>query len=161
MSEVDRVTDKAVNDGGILAILYFDIHGSDKDTLVQLATGFVQKVLGEKGVIFAKGEIDEPMEGEGIFSTSLELKVLTSDVVSMAELCANFCPFSLEVLEPQQFKLPVSDMQDLLMFVASNSHDYKKYILEKVSPKEQQEEYKKNLKNRMEVGRRLLEKKKD
>jgi hypothetical protein len=160
MSEVDKVTEKAVNEGGILALLYFDIHGSDKDTLVQLATGFVQKVLKEKGVIFAKGEIDEPMESEGLFSTSLELKVLTKDVVSMAEICSNFCPFSLEVLEPQDFRMPVADMQDLLMFISSNSHDYKKYILQKVSPKEQQEAYKRNLRNRTEIGKRLLEKKK-
>jgi hypothetical protein len=160
MSEVDKLTEKAVNEGGILALLYFDIHGSDKENLIQLATGFVQKLLGEEGVIFAKGEIDEPMEAEGLFSTSVEVKVLARDVESMAQLCASYCPFSLEVLEPQQFKIPVAHMQDLLMFVASNSHDYKKYILEKVSPREQQEAYKRNLKNRAEIGKRLLERKK-
>jgi hypothetical protein len=160
MSEVDNVTRKAVEEGGLLALLYFDIHGSDKDTLIQLATGFVQKILKEKGVVFAKAEIDEPLESEGLFSTSLELKVLSKDVESMARLCANFCPFSLEILEPQEFRMPIAHMQDLLMFVASNSHDYKKYILEKVSPPEQQEAYKRNLRNRAEIGKRILERKK-
>lgn len=160
MSEVDKVTEKAVGEGGILALLYFDLHGQDKEALVQLAAGFVQKMLGEEGVIFAKGEIDEPMESEGLFSTSLEVKILMKDVTSMAELCASYCPFSLEVLEPQEFRIPISHMQDLLMFVASNSHDYKKYIFEKVSPGEQKEAFRKNLRSREEIGKRLIEKKK-
>jgi hypothetical protein len=160
MGEVDKLTEKTVADGGVLAILYFDIHGSDKDTLVQLGTGMVQKVLKEDGVVFARGEIDEPVENEGLFSTSLELKVLVRDVVSLAELCANFSPFSLEILEPKEFRVPVSHMQDLFMFVSSNAHDYKKYILEKLSPPDQAAEYAKGLKSRVDLGKKLLEKKK-
>ena len=162
MNEVDKLTEKTVEEGGVLALLYFDIHGLDKDTLVQLGTGMVQKVLKEPGVVFARGEIDEPMEAEGMFSTSLELRVLVQDVLSLAQLCANFSPFSLEILEPQQFKTPVSHMQDLFMFVSSNAHDYKKYILmKKLSTPEEQQEYAKNLKRRVDLGKNLLEKKKE
>lgn len=160
MGEVDKLTEKTVNEGGVLAVLYFDIHGSDKDTLVQLGTGMVQKVLKENGIVFARGEIDEPLENEGMFSTSLELKVLVKNVVALAELCANFSPFSMEILEPQQFRVPVSHMHDLFMFVASNAHDYKKYILEKLSTPEKGAEYAKTLKGRADLGKRLLENKK-
>ncbi|MBD3398099.1 hypothetical protein GF412_02785 [Candidatus Micrarchaeota archaeon] len=160
MSEVDNLTEKTVEEGGVLALLYFDIHGTDRDTLVNLSTGLVQKVLKQDGVVFARGEIDEPMEAEGMFSTSLELKVLTKDVVSLAQLCADFSPFSLELLEPQEFRVPVPHMQDLFMFVSTNSHDYKKYILQKLSPPEKGAEYAKNLHARAELGKKLLEKKK-
>ncbi len=160
MSEVDKLTEKTVEEGGVLAILYFDIHGTDKDTLVQLSTGLVQKILTQAGVVFARGEIDEPMKQEELFSTSLELRVLTQDVTSLAQLCADFSPFSLEILEPQDFKVPASHMQDLFMFVSSHSHDYKKYILQKMSPPEKGAEYAKNLHARAELGKKLLEKKK-
>ena len=160
MSEVDRLTEKTVDEGGVLALLYFDIHGSDKDTLVQLGTGMVQKVLKEEGVVYARAEIDEPIENEGMFSTSLELRVLAENVLSLGQLCANYSPFSLEILEPQTFKTPVSAMQDLYMFIASTTHDYKKYILQKkLATPEQQQEYAKNLKRRADLGKRLLEKK--
>lgn len=159
MNQVDKVTEKAVQEGGVLALLYFDLHGTDKETLVNLGTGLVQKILKEKGVIFARGEIDEPMENEGLFSTSIELKVLTEDVVSLAEMCANFSPFSLEILEPQEFRLPVSHMQDLFMFVSSNAHDYKKYILQKLSTPEKAAEYAKTLHHRAELGKKMREKK--
>lgn len=160
MGEVEKLTQKTVDDGGVLALLYFDIHGSDKEVLMQIGAGLVQKILREEGVVFAKGEIDEPIEEEGLFSTSVELKVLTGDSVSLAHLCANFCPFSLEILEPQEFRVSVADMQDLFMFVSSNAHDYKKYIIQKLSTPEKGAEYAKNLKNRAEIGKRLLAKKK-
>ena len=160
MSEVDKLTEKTVEEGGVLALLYFDIHGTEKDTLVQLSTGMVKKILEQPGVVFARGDIDEPMESEGLFSTSLELKVLTQNVASLAELCANFSPFSLEILEPQEFRVPVPHMQDLFMFISSHTHDYKKYILQKMSPPEKGAEYAKNLHARAELGKKLLEKKK-
>ena len=160
MSEVDRLTQKTVEEGGVLALLYFDIHGSDKDTIVQLGTGMLQKVLKEEGVVFARIEIDEPVESEGMFSTSLEMRVLVQEVTSLAQLCVNFSPFSIEILEPQNFKVPIAHMQDLFMFIASTSHDYKKYILQnKLATPEQQEEYAKNLKRRADLGKKLLEKK--
>ncbi|MEM4272632.1 MAG: hypothetical protein QXH30_03495 [Candidatus Bilamarchaeaceae archaeon] len=150
---------KTIGDGGVLALLYFDLHGNNKETLVQLGAGLVQKVLKEEGIVFAKGEIDEPMENEGLFSTSIEMKVLTKDFSSLAGLCSNFCPFSLEVLEPQEIVLDTAHMQDLLMYISTSSHDYKKYIIEKLSTPETRAEYAKNLKNRAEIGKKLLEKK--
>ena len=161
MGEVDKLTEKTVGEGGVLALLYFDLHGTDKDTLVQLGTGLVQKILNEEGVVFARGEIDEPIEGEELASTSLELRILTKNVLSLAEICANFSPFSLEILEPQEFKVPVPHMQDLFMFVSSTAHDYKKFIIEKrLADPEKQKEYGKSLHRRAELGKKLLEKKK-
>ncbi len=160
MSEVDKLTERTVDEGGVLALLYFDLHGTDKDTLVHLSTGLVQKVLTQEGVVFARGEIDEPMEDNKLFSTSLELRVLTKDVTTLAQLCADFSPFSLELLEPQEFKIPVPHMQDLFMFVSSYSHDYKKYILQKMSSPEKGAEYAKSLHARAELGKKLLENKK-
>ncbi len=96
-----------------------------------------------------------------MFTTSLELRVLVQDVTALAQLCVNFSPFSIEILEPHQFKVSIAHMQDLFMFIASTSHDYKKYILQnKLSTPEQQEEYAKNLKRRADLGKKLLEKKK-
>ncbi len=160
MGEVDRLTEKTVDEGGVLALLYFDIHGSDKDNIVQLGTGMLQKILKEQGVVFARMEIDEPIESDGMFSTSLELRVLVQEVTVLAALCANFSPFSLEILEPQQFKIPITHMQDLFMFIASTAHDYKKYILQnKLATPQQQEEYAKTLKRRADLGKRILDKK--
>jgi len=162
MSEVDRLTEKAVDEGGVLSLLYFDIHGIDKDTLIQLGTGLIQKIIKEPGVVYARGEIDEPIEGEGMFSTSVEIRVLTQDVLSLGQLCANFSPFSMEILEPSTFKVPVAHMHDLFMYVANATHDYKKYIVQnKLSTPEQEAEYAKNLKRRADLGKKLLEQKED
>ena len=159
IKDLNMLIKKTVQDGGVLVLLYFDLHGNNKDALVQLGAGLVQKMLKEEGVVFAKGEIDEPMENEKLFSTSIEMKVLTKDFASLAGICSNFCPFSIEVLEPRQISLDTPHMQDLLMYVSSSSHDYKKYIIEKLSTPETRAEYAKNLQNRVDIGKKLLEKK--
>ncbi|MEW5995983.1 MAG: hypothetical protein AB1657_00095 [Candidatus Micrarchaeota archaeon] len=157
--DIGRLIDKTVKDGGVLALLYFDLHGTPKDALQKLGVGFVQKVLREQGVLYASGEIDEPMEREGIFSTTVEIKVLTKDLLSLARLCAQHSPFSVEVLRPEEFALSVPELHELLMFIGATTHDYRKYIMEKVASLEEKERYKKSLEQRMRMGEKLMEKK--
>ncbi|MCX6768402.1 MAG: hypothetical protein NTY83_00980, partial [Candidatus Micrarchaeota archaeon] len=78
--DIGKLIEKTVKDGGVLALLYFDLHGNQKEALQKLGVGFVQKILQEQGVKYAQGEIDEPMESGGIVSTSVEIKVLTTDL---------------------------------------------------------------------------------
>lgn len=154
--DINRLIEKTVKDGGVLALLYFDLHGNQKDALQKLGVGFVQKILQEQGVLYAQGEIDEPIQSEGLFSTSVEVKVLTKDLISLARICASHSPFSVEVLQPEEFILSISELHELLMFVGTTTHDYKKYIMEKVASPEERERYKKSLEQRIKIGEKLL-----
>ncbi len=157
--DVSKLIEKTVKDGGVLALLYFDLHGNQKEALQKLGVGFVQKLLQEPGVLYAHGEIDEPMENAGLFSTSVEVKVLAQDIVTLARLCGSYSPFSLEILQPGEFVLSVSDMHEILMFLGAMTHDYKKYIMEKVATPEAKERYKKSLEQRIKIGEKLMGKK--
>jgi hypothetical protein len=139
--------------------MYFDLHGTGKEAIQKIGVGFVQKLLKEPGVRYAQGEIDEPIEAEGVYSTSLEIKVLTQDLMSLARLCAINSPFSVEILRPDSFKLPIAQLHELLMFISSTTHDYKKYIMEKVATPEDRERYKRHLEQRLKMGEKLLGKK--
>ncbi len=157
--DIGKLIDRTVKDGGLLSLLYFDLHGNQKEALQNLGVGFVQKLLKEPGVLYAQGEIDEPTETEGALSTTLEVKVLTKDLMGVARVCAAYSPFSVEVLKPEDFTLSVAELHELLMFIGATTHDFKKYIMEKVATPEDMEKYKKSLESRIKMGEKLMGKK--
>lgn len=159
--DIEKLTQKTVEEGGILAILYFDLHANTKEALQQLGAGLVQKLLQEQGVVFALGEIDEPIENQGLFSTSVEVKILVKNLVLFAHICGDYSPFSIEILRPDEIKLSIDKAHDLLMNISINNYGLKKTMLEKVYRGEDLEKFKKVVLNRMELGKKILEKKDD
>lgn len=163
MSETDKKLDKLLKDtlasGGVKAVLYFDLHGNSPDILKELSAGFIQRMLDEPGVVWVMGEIDEPITQGDFYSTSIEVKVLTLDFASLAKLCTMYSPFSLEILAPQEIKLSLDKAHELLLSVSSTSFDYKKFIIEKLSKPEDLARYRKSIEQKVELGRRLLDKK--
>ncbi|MBI5051307.1 hypothetical protein HZC08_00965 [Candidatus Micrarchaeota archaeon] len=163
MVDIDKLTKETIEKGGLLTMLYFDLHGSSKEILTQLGAGFIQKLLKEPGVLSAYGEIDEPLETEDkkFFSTSVEVKILTKDFNSLVNICALYSPFGAEILRPNEVKLRLDSAQDVLMAVSNSTFEYKKYIIEKISSPQDVERYKAHLKQKAELGKQLLEKKDD
>lgn len=159
MTDADKLTKDTLSKGGVLATLYFDLHGNSSEVLKDLSAGFVQKMLKEPGVVWVLGEIDDPITQGDFFSTSIEVKVLTHDFISLLKLCALYSPFSLEILRPDEIKLSLDKAHEVLLDVSTMTFDYKKYILEKLSKSEDFERYRKSLEQKVELGRRLLEKK--
>ncbi|MDD5023387.1 MAG: hypothetical protein PHU63_04425 [Candidatus ainarchaeum sp.] len=160
MSEVDKVTDKTVEQGGVLALLYFDLQGGNKELLQQLGVGFIKKLLTEQGVVYARGQIDEPIMENNTIYTSIEVKILTKSFSDLMRLCGNYSPFSVEVLKPNNIKLSLDQMHDILMNISATTHEYKKYILEKVTTGEDLKKYQESIQNKVKLGKLLMEKKK-
>ncbi len=159
MTDIEKLTKDTINKGGMLAMLYFDLHSKDRDKLQGLATGFVDSILKQEGVVTAYGEIEEPLEQEAVFSTSIEVKILTKDFLSLINVCSIFNPITVEILRPNEVKISLDKAHELLMSMATNWFNIKRYITEKVSTKEDIEHIKKYLENREAIGKQLLEKK--
>jgi hypothetical protein len=157
--DIDKITKDAIAGGGVLALLYFDLHAGKKEVLQQLGTALVQKILSEPGVVYALGEVDEPIQNNDLMSTSVEVKILVKGLDSLARICGNFSPFSVEILRPEEIRLTPDKAHDILMNISVNNYELKKFILEKVSNKADLEAHKKALSGRLEVSRKLLEKK--
>jgi len=156
--DVDKLTNDTIKQGGILAVLFFDMGASAKEPLQQLGTGFVQKLLAEPGVVYAVGEIDEPVENAGVFSTTVEVKILVKELASLARICGNYSPFSVEMKRPDEIKLTIDQAHALLMDIATTNYELKKLIIEKVYTPEDLEKFRKAFQNRMALSKKLLEK---
>jgi hypothetical protein len=161
--DVEMLTRKTVEGGGVLAMLYFDIHAQSEQAVKDLGTGFVNSVIQKPGVVFALGEIDNPVEGEEKnknWSSSISLKVLTKDFMTLANLCMAHSPFSVEILRPDEIRLELSQAHDLLGNMAATTAEYKRYILMKLAKAGEVASVEETLKKRAEMGKRIREEKK-
>jgi len=172
MDDAERVEKKAVPDaakltrdtvrnGGVLAMMYFDMHTKTREKAQEIGANFVEQLLREPGVVYAVGEIEEPIADKDIFSTSVQVKVLVRSFLHLMNLCALHSPFSIEIMQPDEIRLQLSEAHELLATVATTTADYKRYIIERLSTPEELERYKKILEKKAELGRRLLEQKGD
>jgi predicted ATP-binding protein involved in virulence len=116
----------------------------------------VNQLLKEQGVVYALGEIDEPIQNEEMFSTSLVVKVLVKSFPFLTNICATHSPFSIEILKPDEIRMPLNQAHELLSTVATTTSDYKKYIIEKVTTKEELENYHRILEQKAKLGRMVL-----
>ncbi|MBU0532769.1 hypothetical protein KKB44_04720 [Candidatus Micrarchaeota archaeon] len=156
--DVEKLTRKTIENGGVLAMLYFDIHAKTPELVKELGTGFVNSVIQKPGVVFALGEIDKPVGGEENknWSSSIQLKVLTKDFGTLANLCMAHSPFSVEITRPDEIKLQLSEAHDLLGLMAATTAEYKKYILTKLAKPGEIAVIEETLKKRAEMGKRIL-----
>ena len=159
MNDVDKVTNKTIAEGGVLSTLYFDIHTRTAEKAQELGAGFVQQLLKEPGVVYAVGEIDEPIQSEDLFSTFVQVKLLVKSFSNLVNLCAIHSPFNVEIMKPNEIVLPISQVHDTLMTISTITGDYKKYILERVTKPEEMERYQKILEQKMILGKKLLDRK--
>jgi hypothetical protein len=159
-TEMQEVTDKTINNGGILAKLYFDMQSKDQSELQPLMADLVNnRLLKTPGVIYGFGSIDEPIKLDDIFSTNAIVTVLFNDLGALINVVFNFSPIGLEILKPEgKFVIKVSDLNTVMISLSEISSEYSKYILTRVLSKEELEKVNKDLEARKALGKRLIEK---
>lgn len=162
MSDAEKLTKDTVASGGILAMLYFDIHARTKELVQELGVGFVNTLIRKDGVVFALGEIDEPKGGEEgkNWSATVEVKILTKDFATLAGICMTHSPYTVEILRPDEIRLPLSAAHELLGTMSATTAEYKKYILVKLSKPEEVLQLQENLRRRADMGKKILSKEK-
>lgn len=160
MTNVEKLTKDTIKEGGVLALLYFDIHAKDKESVQQLGAGFIKHILEKPGVVFALGEIDEPIPGEPgqNYSSSIEVKILTKNFLVLANICMENSPFTVEILRPDKIEMPLDMAHGLLANVSAITAEYKKQIITKLSSPAELAEFQKQLAMRAEMGRKILKK---
>lgn len=159
--EVEKVTREIVEKGGVLAVLYFDIHAATKEGVRQIGTDFINQVLQRDGVVYALGEIDEPMGGEEgkNFSAPVSVKILTRDFMSLVAVCMIHSPFNVEILRPtNKIELEMAQAHEMLGAISSTAADYKRYILTKLAKPEDLSKIQENLRQRAQMGKKMMEK---
>jgi hypothetical protein len=156
--KLDGLFKEASRYGAILALLHFDAHGKESNVVKDSLVDFVSRLTKEKGVLYCKGEIDEVLDnGDGSFSSTAEVRVLTESFAKMLEVSMRYGPLAIEIIEPTEVKLNIQEMQDVLLSASALSKEYASYVVQKVWGPEELEKYKERLQKQTEEGRKKRE----
>lgn len=159
--DLKKLTEDLVKQGGVQALLYFDIHAATSEDVQNLGVGFINQLIKTPGVVYAMGEIDEPLaveEGKNV-SSSIEVKLLTRNFLTLANLCLVYSPFNIEILKPDSVQIPLNEAHELLGQLSATTAEYKKTIITKLAKPEELAEFQKQLRLRAEMGKKILDKK--
>jgi len=155
---VEEVTDAAIEKGGVLAILYFDVHGNTKEEVEELLVDMGQRIAQEKGVIYALSEIERALEaGDKLFSSASKVRILADSFASLVKLCGLYGPMGVEVLKPNEIKLEVSEAHDILFIVSEMSHEFTTSMMMKLMNSDERNVFAEKMKKRAAMGKKLMD----
>jgi len=157
-SEVEEITHKTLARGGILARLYFDMQSEKSEDLQPLMADLINnRLLKTQGVVYCFGEIEEPIKMKDTYSTSAVVTALFKDLLTLVNVAFTFTPAGVELIKPdREYVIKSNDLQSLLLNVAQVSLNYADYILSRVMKKEDYDKLLSDMKNREELGKRLM-----
>ncbi|VVB56988.1 Uncharacterised protein [uncultured archaeon] len=157
-NKFEHMKDEIVRHGGYFAHFYFDMHGNNPSTLHDIMVGFVGRVAKERGVHMAVGAVEDPIEHDGMYSSTARVSMLVTDLPSLARLAVSYSPIGIELEEPHEAHVRAGDLQAALMSVSATAQDLTQHILKKgLLDDEQKKNFEKQILYRAELGRRLME----
>ena len=159
-SEINKLTEENISAGGVLLKFYFDMQNKEKDKLQPLLVDLInERLLKEKGVVFCYGTIEEPLEFEGLYSTSAAVTILFGNIRSAIMAVFRYAPVGIELIQPtRSISIKPSDVQGMLMDISQTADNYSRYILQSVLTEEQRQNLNKDISKRIEHGKQLIDK---
>ncbi|VVB73678.1 Uncharacterised protein [uncultured archaeon] len=157
-TKIEVLTQATIEKGGVLAMLYFDMHGSDKEKLENLLVDLANRLNGEKGVVYSVGEIDRAIQFGDKYSAAAKVTVLTSSFSVLSRICDNFGPIGIEILKPNEIHLSIPDAQQVLFDHVKMMSDLLREMIEKTMTPEERKKLGKLMEARAELGKDLLKK---
>lgn len=157
-AELKQLITAACERGAVHAKFFLDAHGPSKEATENVLLETVAKVTKEKGLLFSKGEIENSLEAEGLYSAFATVEVVTNNFQSLVKLFLTYAPASVEILEPQRLSLPIKEAQDILLDASQSTQMYSKYIMEHTMTPEQKADFQERLKRKAEYGAKMKEK---
>ncbi len=121
----DSVVREKLEKGYLRINTVIEIVGSPREHVEDTLRLVLKQLREEKGVDVLGGKVHEPkpQEGSPFFTTFAELQVLVKDFATLAGLCFNYMPSSVEVVEPAQFKLAPVDLAHLFNDLLGRLHE--------------------------------------
>ena len=154
---IEQLNEEVIKNGGLLVLMYFDMHGNSPEIVQNSLVDMIAKLTQEPGVVYATGEIEEPIRYEELYSSSAEVKLLARDLNSLVNVCFRYGPIGIEVLRPEEIKLELPQLHELLLNVSQTSQEYTKFVYEKLMTPEEREMFNKKLVNKAELAKKLVE----
>lgn len=120
-----------IADGWIRASAFIEVMAVDEDTTTSALKNHLDKIKSQEGIKIFKEDLDEPEEVEDppqqvsqAYSQIAEIEFIVSSVKNLITFTFLYGPSSVEVLEPEEVELKISELQDMANTTAALVHQY-------------------------------------
>ncbi|MEM4703089.1 MAG: hypothetical protein QXP53_01235 [Candidatus Pacearchaeota archaeon] len=121
--------------GWIRTFLLFEIIGKPKEHIIEVLNLLVKKLGELKGVHVINSKIHDAKKVAGqsqetkekleeVFSSFAEVEILAEKLSKIIEIIFDYMPSSIEISEPKDLKINLSDANALLNDLATRLHQY-------------------------------------
>jgi len=140
--------------GGVLAKVYFDLYGKDKEKLKELAVGFAASFSKNPNIYYSIAQIEEPEEYGGYYSTYIEAVLGFKDFQALLHYVLAYSPVKVEILHPKEMTFKAEEVEALLQEVSDFIFKLKQKV-DEVNP-ERKAVARQAAHMRAQMGRKLL-----
>jgi len=123
----------------IKATIIIEMMGRPADHLKGVMDQYLKKLDGEKGISLTKKKIHEPKiveekdadgnlvkfeKGKELYSTFAEVELNAETIFDLVKLVFVYMPSNIEIISPQEFRMPNFDLMLILNEIAKKMHEY-------------------------------------
>lgn len=140
----DLDVDRALSEGSILARLFIEVQGNDKDACQKaLERTVFDNLSAEQSVDLLNVKFFELQKDEekGFFSGVVEIKLLFRDFRWFINVVMRYGPSAIEIIEPHEVKLGLDEMQSILADVSEMTQTYSSHIMALLKDEERKKVY--------------------
>lgn len=111
-----------VNEGKIHCSIIIEIAGRPVDYIRKALNLVLNGLAKEKGVEIISKKIHKPKKIQSIFSIFSEIEMITDDFKRLVDVAFDYMPSSIEIIAPQNFRLELSDANNLVNDLTMKLH---------------------------------------
>ncbi len=104
--------------------LVLEILGSPKDHVEKTLRMVIDKLKAEEGIKLIKETVYEAQEIKQLWSTFADLELEIRDAEKLIDICFDYMPSSIEILDPQSMDLGSKTFGDMLNDLLARLHKY-------------------------------------
>lgn len=115
-----------VSQGHVRAILLLEILGRPKDYLSKALKVVTARLDKDKEihVLSKKHHRPKQVKEEQVFAAFAEVEVLSPTLLKLMEICFDYMPSSIEIVEPAELKMNLQQSNSIINDLASRLHKY-------------------------------------
>jgi len=112
----------------LTAILIIEVLGRPAEHVKEVLSMLVKKLEQEKDVKVTNSKIYEPKQIEQLYSSFAEVEARFSSFHRLLEICMEYLPSSIEIIEPQELRLKLQDANAILNYLSAKLHKYEAVV---------------------------------
>ena len=127
-SEKMNIPDK-IEEGYVRAILIIEVLGRPEDYVTRALQAISDNLEKEREIILLEKKVYKPrqVEKSNLFTSFCEIEVLALGIGRLMELCFDYMPSSIEIIEPNNIKLDIANANSVINDLAARLHRYDEF----------------------------------